>query len=117
MPEPTNDEHKKFEQWLDDQLTGKYATGDLELELRMAVSTIRGMSDKTPKDYAVQPLLRLIHQHTEQATQTLRAHLVYMAGQYEGITGKKCAYLLKNWPGYAQLTTNPKEEKDNGNIN
>lgn len=61
------DEDEKFEQWLDDQLTGKYATGELETDLRMAVSTIRGMSKMTPKDFAVQPFMRFIKQREHEA--------------------------------------------------
>lgn len=59
-------EEEDFEQWLDRQLTGDLATGDLETELRMVVSTIRDMPN-IPKDFAVQPLMRFILSHKQQA--------------------------------------------------
>lgn len=65
-------EAEKFEQWLDDQLTGKYATGDIETELRMAVATIRGMPN-IPKDHAVQPLKKYINRQICEALGKLRS--------------------------------------------
>lgn len=66
MPTHTLDPGEDFEQWLDRQLTGDLATGNLETELRMAVATILNMP-KIPKDYAVQPLIRLIDQYMKKA--------------------------------------------------
>lgn len=60
MPSTKNNTREdEFEQWLDRQLTGDLATGDLETDLRMAVATIRDMPN-IPKDFAVQPLIRFI---------------------------------------------------------
>lgn len=53
-------EGETFEKWLDEQLTGGWSTGELETELRMAVSQIREMPKHLAKDYAVQPLKRFI---------------------------------------------------------
>ncbi|MEI4745938.1 hypothetical protein [Rhodococcus erythropolis] len=71
----TTSKDDALEKWLDEQLTGKWATGDLETDLRMAVSTIRGMSGKTPKDYAVQPLMRFIKQYGVQERIDELSHL------------------------------------------
>ena len=59
--EPTIKEDEAFEKWLDKQLTGDWAQDDMETNLRMAVSTIRDMPKQTPKDFAVQPLIRYIN--------------------------------------------------------
>ena len=59
-------------------------------------------------------IMQLIKQREEQVAreiQTLNAHLSFMAGQYEGMTGEKSAYLLKNWPEYKQLTTTHKGDQ------
>jgi len=64
-PDTERDESEKFEKWLDRQLTGDLATGDVETELRMAVSQIRDMPN-IPKDYAVKPLLRFFATHRKQ---------------------------------------------------
>lgn len=59
-------------------------------------------------------LRQLICEREEQAAReikTLNTHLSFMAGQYEGITGEKSTYLLKNWPEYKHLTTTHKGDK------
>lgn len=61
-------QEEDFEQWLDRQLTGDLATGNLETELRMAVSTIRDMPN-IPKDFAVQPLKRFIEAYKDNAVE------------------------------------------------
>lgn len=61
-----------------------------------------------PGDEARTALYKLL----EAEIQTLNAHLAYMAGQYEGITGKKSAYLLKNWAGYALIDNQGKENNE-----
>lgn len=75
------------------------------------------LSNGESKDHqeAAHEAMQLIKQRDEQVArenQTLRAHLAYVAGEYEGITGHKSAYLLKNWPEYEQLATNHKAGDD-----
>lgn len=63
---------EETERWLDSQLTGFWANGNLETDLRMAVATIQSMSHKIPKDYAVQPLIRYIEKRElERALQEI----------------------------------------------
>lgn len=42
--------------------------------------------------------------YAEQETIKLASHLAYMAGEFEGMTGHKSAYLLKNWPAYKSMS-------------
>lgn len=84
-------------------------------ELREQLVEILHKDGASNPDYTVNtillPLIRQREEQVAQEIQTLNAHLSYMAGQYEGITGEKSTYLLKNWPEYKHLTTTHKGDK------
>ena len=95
MANNTSDD--ELEKWLDRQLTGDLATGNLETELRMAVSAIRDMSSQTPKDYAVQPLMRFIKKREEQVALKARIdEIEHLDNEYQ----EDAQDWMRDHPGY-----------------
>lgn len=58
----TTKQEDRFEELLHSKLTGKYATGNTETDLRIAVEMIRSMHN-TPEDCAVRPLMSFMEQY------------------------------------------------------
>lgn len=60
-------EAEKEERAFYELIAGKYAPKDLDGKLRIVVAHLRDGGKNIPKDYYVQPLMRLIEQETSSA--------------------------------------------------
>lgn len=92
---------------MDTEATNK---DDLRERLRNLPRTSR-TDTRYPIDAYEDDLVQIIIQYgleqrkeAEQETIKLASHLAYMAGEFEGMTGHKSAYLLKNWPAYKSMS-------------